>query len=72
MSVKIENLASCEIRSVIQFLNSKTVRPAEMYRQVCEVYGENAMSDGMVRIWCRMFSEGGRMSTMMIEVATRP
>jgi hypothetical protein len=29
-----------------------------MYWQVCEVYGENAMSDGVVRRWCRMFSEG--------------
>jgi hypothetical protein len=58
MSMKIENPASCEIRSVIKFLNAKNVRPAEIYRQVCEVYGENDMSDGMVRRWCRMFSEG--------------
>jgi hypothetical protein len=43
---------------VIKFLNAKNVRPAEIYLQVCEVYGENAMSDGMVRIQCRMFSEG--------------
>jgi transposase len=55
--MKIENLASCEIRSMIKFLNAKNIRPAEIYRQVCEVYGENAMSDGMVRRWCRMFSE---------------
>jgi hypothetical protein len=46
--MKIENPASCDIRSVIKFLNSKNVQP-EIYRQVCEVYGENAMSDGMVR-----------------------
>jgi hypothetical protein len=43
---------------VIKFLNAKIVRPPEIYRQVCEVYGENGMSDGMERIWCRMFSEG--------------
>jgi methyl coenzyme M reductase gamma subunit len=55
--MKIENPASCELRSVIKFLNTKNVRPAEIYRQVCEVYGENVMSDGMVR-WCMMFSEG--------------
>jgi hypothetical protein len=55
--MKIENPASCEIRS-IKFLNAKNIRPAEIYRQVCEVYGENAMSDGMVRRRCRMFSEG--------------
>jgi hypothetical protein len=58
MSMKIENPASCEIRSVIKFWNAKNFRPAEMYQQVCEVYGENAMSDGMVRIWRRMFREG--------------
>jgi hypothetical protein len=56
--MKIENPASCEIRSVITFVNAKNVRPAEIYRQVCEVYGENAVSYGMVRRWCRMFSEG--------------
>jgi hypothetical protein len=38
--------------------NAKNVRPAKIYWQVCEVYGENAMSDGMVSRWCRMFSEG--------------
>jgi transposase len=39
-------------------LNAKNVRPAEIYPQVNEVYGGNAMSDGMVRRWCGMFSEG--------------
>jgi hypothetical protein len=56
--MKIENHATCEIQSVIKFLNAKNVRLAEIYWQVCEVYGENAMSDGMMRRWCRMFSEG--------------
>jgi hypothetical protein len=55
--MKIENPASCEIRSVIKFLNAKNVRPAEIYWQVCTFYGENAMSDGLVRRWCRMFSD---------------
>jgi hypothetical protein len=58
MSMKIENSASCEIRSVIIFFNAKNVRLADIYWQVCEIYGEHAMSDGMVRRWCRMFSEG--------------
>jgi hypothetical protein len=49
MSMKIENPASCEIRSVIKLLNAKNIRPADIYRQVCKVYGENATSDGMVR-----------------------
>jgi hypothetical protein len=49
--MKIENPASCEIRSVLKFLNAKNVHPAEIYPQVCEDYGENAMNDGMVRRW---------------------
>jgi hypothetical protein len=57
MGMKIKNPASCEIRSVIVFLNDKNVRPDEIYRKVCEVYGENAMRDGIVRRWCWMFSE---------------
>jgi hypothetical protein len=56
--MKIENPTSCEIWSVVKFFNAKNVCPAEIYQQVCEVYRENAMSDGMVRRWCRMFSEG--------------
>jgi transposase len=56
--MKIENPASCEIWSVIKFLNVKSVCLAKIYQQVCEVYGENAVSDGMVSRWCRMFSEG--------------
>jgi hypothetical protein len=34
------------------------VKPADIHRQICEVYGENAMSDGMVRKWVRQFNEG--------------
>jgi transposase len=58
MGMKIENPYSYNILSVIKFLNAKNIRPAEIYRRVCEFFGENAMSDGMVRRWCRMFSEG--------------
>jgi len=54
----IEVSAGCEIRSVIRFLNSRNVLPSEIYHQTCQVYGDNAMSDGMVRKWVRMFNEG--------------
>jgi hypothetical protein len=43
MNMKIENPASWEIRSVFKFLNAKNVRPAEIYRQVWEVYGEDGV-----------------------------
>ena len=53
----IEGAADCEIRSVIRFLNARNVLPSGIHHQICEVYGDNAMSDGMVRKWVRMFNE---------------
>ena len=54
----IERAADCEIRSVIRFLNARNVLRSEIHHQICQVYGDNAMSDGMVRKWVRMFNEG--------------
>ena len=54
----IEGATDCEIRSVIRFLNVRNVLPSEIHHQICQVYGNNAMSDGMVRKWVRMFNEG--------------
>jgi len=34
------------------------VLPSEIHHQICQVYDDNAMSDGMVRKWVRMFNEG--------------
>ena len=52
-----EGAADCKIRSVISFLNAKYVLPSEIHHQICQVYGDNAMTDGMVRKWVRMFNE---------------
>jgi len=54
----IEGAAHCEIRPVIRFLNARNVLPSEIHHQICQVYGDNAMSEGMVRKWVRMFNEG--------------
>jgi len=54
----IEGAANCKIQSVISFLNARNVLPSEIHHQICQVYGENAMSDGMFRKWVRMFNEG--------------
>ncbi|GBM46661.1 Dihydropyrimidine dehydrogenase [NADP(+)] [Araneus ventricosus] len=54
----IADPADCEVRSVIQFLNSKKVKPAEIHRQLVEIYGGNVMTDGMVRKWVRQFNDG--------------
>jgi len=54
----IEGAADCEIRPVIRFLNARDVLPSEIHHQICQLYGDNAMSDGMVRKWVRVFNEG--------------
>jgi hypothetical protein len=48
MFKKIEKTVACEMRSVIRFLNARNMKPADIHRQLCEVYGEHAMSDSMV------------------------
>jgi len=53
-----EGATDCEIRSAIRFLNARNVLPSKLLHQICQVYGDNAMSDGMVRKWVQMFNEG--------------
>ena len=53
----IEGATDCEIRSVIRFLNARDVLPGEIRHQICQVYGDNALSDGMVWKCVRMFNE---------------
>lgn len=57
----IEHPADCEMRSVIRFLNARNIKPADIHRQLCEVYGDDAISDGMVRRWVRKFNEGASL-----------
>ncbi|GBO28606.1 hypothetical protein AVEN_260367-1 [Araneus ventricosus] len=54
----IADPADCEVRSVIRFFNPNNVKQAEINRQLIEIYGENVMTDGMVRKWVRPFNDG--------------
>ena len=63
-----EGAADFEIRSVIRFLKATNVLPIEIHHKICKVYGDNAMSDGMVRKWVRMLMKDERTCTMMREV----
>jgi len=47
----IEGAADCEIRSVFRFLKARNVLPSEIHHQTFQVYGDNVMSDGIVRKW---------------------
>jgi hypothetical protein len=42
----------------MRFFNARNVKQADTHHQIFEVYGENAMSAGMVRKWVRKFNEG--------------
>jgi hypothetical protein len=81
--MSITNLVDCEVRSVIRFLKSKNIRPAETHRQLVEVYGEAVMDEGNVRKLCRLFNGGrtemkderdqdARLSSSGIHDNTRP
>lgn len=50
--------ADCEVRAVIRFLSAKGLKAIDIHREICAVYGENIMSDGMVRKWVRAFKDG--------------
>ncbi|GBM49535.1 hypothetical protein AVEN_108772-1 [Araneus ventricosus] len=54
----IADPSDCEVRSVIRFLNVNNVKQTEIHRQLVEIYGENVMTDGMVRKWVRQFNDG--------------
>jgi hypothetical protein len=44
MAVSIKNTAKCQFRAVIRFLHAKEETPAEIYRQLLSVYGEDVMN----------------------------
>jgi hypothetical protein len=46
------------MRSVIHFLNARNMKATDIHRQLCEVYGEHAMSDSVLRRHVRHFNEG--------------
>ena len=58
MSNVIESHAKCEVRAVIRFLLTEGRNAADIHRRMSNVYGDNFMSDGCVREWCRKFKEG--------------
>jgi hypothetical protein len=59
MCLAIDNHASCEIRAVIHFLHAENMSAVEIHCELCTaVYGQNVMSEGTVRQWCRIFKDG--------------
>jgi hypothetical protein len=58
MCSAIDNLAICKIRAVIRFLHAKNMSAVKIRPELCAIYGQNAMSEGTVRQWCRMLKDG--------------
>jgi len=54
----IEGAADCEIRSVIRFCTLGMCYQVRFITISVKYSGDNAMSDGVVRKWVRMFNEG--------------
>jgi hypothetical protein len=54
----IDNPASRKIHAVICFLQAKNLSSAEIYNELCAVYGQNVMSERTVTQWCRMLKDG--------------
>ena len=63
MFKKIKNPVACEMRSVIHFFNMKNMKPTEIH-QLCDLYGEHAMSISMVWKWVQLFNEDAKMCMM--------
>jgi len=40
---QIENIATCELRPEMRFLNFCITKPVDIHRQICEVYVENVI-----------------------------
>lgn len=47
---------ACDIWSVIHFLNSRNLKQADIYQQVCKPYREHAMSEPVVQRRVRNFN----------------
>jgi transposase len=71
MCPAIDNPASYEIRAVIRFLHAKNMSASEIHHELSAVYGQNIMSEGTVREWCRMF-KAGRTNVQDEERSGRP
>jgi hypothetical protein len=69
--MSITNPADCYVPSVIRLYNAKNIRPAEIHRQLVEVYGEGVMNEGNVRKWCRLFNREGQTCTMKRDLEAR-
>ncbi|GFT25249.1 histone-lysine N-methyltransferase SETMAR [Trichonephila clavipes] len=58
MARGLENWFRLEVRAVTQFLWAKNVSISNIYSQIMEAYGEEAMSRQHAAKWCCSFQSG--------------
>jgi transposase len=58
MCPAIHNPTSHKIHTVIRSFHAKSMSAAEISHELCAAYSQNAMGEGTVRQWCRMFKDG--------------
>jgi hypothetical protein len=69
MCPAIKNPASYEFGAiVIRFLRDKIMTAAVIHREFCAVYGQNLMSEGIVRQWLQCSKIREQIFTMKSEV----
>lgn len=62
-------MSSCEVRSIIRFLNAKNIRANEIYREITAAYG--SVIDESSVCWYQKFNEG-RVNLHDVEKISRP
>ncbi len=55
MKLLIRGVTDCVMHSVIHYLTVKNEICAAVHRRLCEMLGENVMSEQKVRKWCSLF-----------------
>jgi hypothetical protein len=58
------------MRSVIRFLNARNMKPADI-RQLCDMYGEHAMSDSIIGDRWDTLMKDAKICMMICGVADR-
>ncbi len=72
MAALISHVSDVEVHAVIRYLKACEWTPSEIYRELCEVYGEQqTMSAQVVRKWVQQFKEG-RVNVQSLPCVGRP
>ena len=52
MVTPVAEWSKLEVKGIVRFLNARGTKCSEIYREIMEIYGEQAMSKIQVYQWC--------------------